>query len=64
MVIKDVPGWQCKYSYYGSYDDGLDKVLYHCAHTNCLRVTFAFVFNRDVTGRRMAEMLIEEIETE
>lgn len=64
VVIKDVPGWQCKYSYYGSYDDGLDKVLYHCAHTNCLRMTFAFVFNRDETGRRMAEMLIEEIETE
>jgi hypothetical protein len=64
VIIKDVPGWQCKYGYYGSYDDGLDKVLYHCAHTNCLRMTFGFVFNRDESGKRMAEMLIEEIETE
>lgn len=64
VIIKDVPGWQCKYGYYGSYDDGLDKVLYHCAHTNCLRMTFGFVFNRDETGRKMAEMLIQEIETE
>lgn len=63
VIIKDVPGWQCKYSYYGSYDDGLDKVIYHCAHTNCNRMTFAFVFNKDEAGKRMAEMLIEEIET-
>jgi len=63
VVIPDVKGWQCKYGYYGRYDDD-DKVLYHCAYTNCLRMTIAFVFNRDETGKNMAQMLIEEITSE
>jgi hypothetical protein len=62
VVIPDIKGWQCKYGYYGSYDDP-DKVLYHAARTNCLRSTVAFVFNGDERGRNMAEMLIDEIET-
>ena len=63
VIIKDIPGWQCKYGYYGSWDDGPEKLLYHAARTECLRTTVAFVFNRDESGKRMAEMLIEEIET-
>jgi len=62
VVIPDVKGWQCKYGYYGSYDEH-DKVLYHAARTNCLRSTIAFVFNADESGKRMAEHVIEEIET-
>lgn len=60
VVTPDVKGWQCKFGYYGSYDEP-DKVLYHAARTNCLRSTVAFVFNGDESGKQMAEMLIEEI---
>lgn len=63
VKIPDKPGWQCKYGYYGQYSEGPEKVCYHAAQTDCLRMTVAFVFNGDETGRRMAEMLIEEIET-
>lgn len=62
VVIPDVKGWQCKYGYYGTYDEP-DKVLYHAAKTNCLRTTVAFIFNGDETGKKMCDMLIEEIET-
>lgn len=62
VIIPDVKGWQCKYGYYGSYEEP-HRVLYHAAKTNCLRTTVAFVFNGDERGKSMAEMLIEEIET-
>jgi hypothetical protein len=62
IIIPDVQGWQCKYGYYGTYDEP-DKLLYHAARTNSLRCTMAFMFNCDETGRKMSEMLIEEIET-
>ena len=62
VVIPDVKGWQCKYGYYGTYDEP-DKLLYHAAKTNCLRATVAFVFNSDETAKRMAEHVVEEIET-
>ena len=62
VVIPDVEGWQCKYGYYGTYDE-YDKILYHAARTNCLRSTIAFVFNSDETGKRMAEHVVEEIQT-
>jgi hypothetical protein len=60
VVIPDVKGWQCKYGYYGTYDEP-EHVLYHAAKTNCLRCTVAFVFNGNRTGKNMAEMLIDEI---
>lgn len=62
IIIPDVKGWQCKFGYYGSYSEP-DKLLYHAARTNCLRTTVAFMFNGDERGKRMAEMLIEEIQT-
>jgi hypothetical protein len=62
VVIPDVEGWQCKYGYYGTYDEH-DKIVYHSARTNCLRSTIAFVFNSDETGKRMAEHVVEEIQT-
>ncbi len=60
VVIPDKKGWQCKFGYYGTYDE-TDKLLYHCARTNCLRFTIAFVFNADERGESMAQMLTEEI---
>lgn len=62
--IDDIPGWQCKYGYYGSYGEGMEHVLYHAAATHCWRMTIAFVFNSDETGRMMSEMLIDEIQSE
>ena len=61
--IQDQKGWQCKYGYFGSYQDGPHTLCYHKARTNCLRMSLGFTFNRDETGKKMAEMLIEEIET-
>lgn len=61
--IDDVPGWQCKYGYYGSYIEGKEKVLYHAAATNCWRMTIAFVFNKEESGREMSEMLIEDLQS-
>jgi len=60
VVVPDVKGWQCKFGYYGTYDEQ-DKLMYHAASTNCLRATIAYMFNPDETGKQMAEMLIEDI---
>lgn len=62
ITIKDQKGWQCKYGYYGSYAEP-DNVLYHCAATNCWRMTIAFVFNKDETGRMMSEMMVEDLQS-
>lgn len=61
VTIPDVKGWQCKSGYYGSYEDGMDKVVYHCAATNCWRMTVAFVYNRGESGKYMAEMMLDDI---
>ena len=60
--IPDIAGWQCKYGYYGTYDEP-ERLCYHAASTNCLRTTVAYVFNADERGKMMAEMVVEEIET-
>lgn len=60
IVVPDVKGWQCKFGYYGTYDEP-DKLIYHAAKTNCLRATIAYMFNPNETGKQMAEMLIEDI---
>lgn len=60
VVVPDIKGWQCKFGYYGSYDEP-NKLMYHAAKTNCLRATIAYMFNPDETGKQMAEMLIEDI---
>lgn len=62
ITIPDVKGWQCKAGYYGHYGEE-DKVLYHCAVADCWRMTIAFVFNREDSGRQMAEMALEDIST-
>jgi hypothetical protein len=65
VVIEDKPGWQCKMGYYGCYESSADgrEIVYHMAETECLRATVAFIFNVDETGKKMAEMLLEEIQT-
>jgi hypothetical protein len=63
VTIPDKPGWQCKYGYYGSYKDNPESLLYHAAYTNCWRATIAYVFNRDETGKKMCQMLLEELST-
>jgi len=62
ITIPDVKGWQCKAGYYGRYDEA-NKVLYHCAATDCWRMTIAFVFNAEESGMQMAEMALEDIST-
>ena len=63
VVIPDVAGWQCKYGFFGSYEDGPLSLCYHRARTNCMRMTLGFTFDRSENGKKMAEMLIEEIQT-
>jgi len=44
VTIPDVPGWQCKMGYFGSYDDP-ETLCYHSAKTECWRISVAYVFN-------------------
>jgi hypothetical protein len=41
--VPDVKGWQCKMGYFGSYDQP-ERVCWHAASTDCLRITCAYVF--------------------
>ena len=41
--VPDVEGWQCKMGYFGSYDQP-DRLCWHAASTDCLRITCAYVF--------------------
>jgi len=41
--VQDVPGWQCKMGYFGAYHQP-DKLCYHAASTDCLRISVAYVF--------------------
>ncbi len=61
VVIPDVKGWQCKAGYFGSYTDGMDRVVYHAAKTNCLRMTVAFVLDRSELSVGMQDWVIEDI---
>jgi hypothetical protein len=61
VVIPDVKGWQCKAGYFGSYSDGEDRLVYHTARTNCLRMTVAFVLDRSEMSVDMQNWVIEDI---
>ena len=61
VVIPDVKGWQCKAGYFGSYSDGEDRLVYHTARTNCLRMTVAFVLDRSEMSVGMQNWVIEDI---
>ena len=60
VTIPDVIGWQCKSGYYGHYGQK-DELIYHCAATNCWRMTIAFVFNKSEMGEEMSKMALEDI---
>jgi hypothetical protein len=62
IIVQDVPGWQCKAFYFGSYEDDPKDVVYHMASTDCWRMTISYIFDR--THKQFWKDVIEEIETE
>jgi hypothetical protein len=62
VVVPDVPGWQCKAFYFGSYEDKPEDIIYHMASTDCWRMTVSYIFDRH--HKQFWEDVIEEIETE
>ena len=63
VVMQDVPGWQCKASYFGAYDEPAHKLVYHTASTDCWRITVSYVFNREEMSLGLQEDVIEEIKS-
>ena len=64
VVIPDVKGWQCKAGYFGSYEDGIEKVVYHTAANTSdtgLRMTLAFVLDRSEMSSGIQNWVIEDI---
>lgn len=66
VTIPDVKGWQCKAGYFGAYEDGMDKVVYHSARNTGkgLRMTIAFVLDRSEMSSGIQEWVIEDIREE
>lgn len=60
ITIPDVPGWQCKSVYYGSYDTP-DKIVYHTASTNCWRMTQSFLLNNSDESLTLVEQIKDDI---
>lgn len=44
--IQDKKGWNCKAGYFGSQFEK-DRIVYHCASTNCWRMTLSFTLGHD-----------------
>ena len=63
IVMQDVPGWQCKASYFGAYDEPAHKLVYHTASTDCWRITVSYIFNREELSLGIQEDVIEEIKS-
>lgn len=42
IQIKDEKGWNAKTFYFGSYEDGPEKLVYHASSNNCLRYSMGF----------------------
>ena len=63
VTIPDVKGWQCKAGYFGSYQDGYDKIVYHAArnHGKGLRLTIAFTLDRSELSQGLQDWVIEDI---
>lgn len=66
VTIPDVKGWQCKAGYFGAYQDGMDKVVYHAARNygKGMRMTIAFVLDRSEMSAGIQEWVIEDIREE
>jgi len=61
--MPDVKGWQCKMGYFGSYDEP-ERLCYHAASTECLRISVAYVFAApfQVSGEGIWQDVIDDIE--
>jgi hypothetical protein len=62
VIVPDVPGWQCKAFYFGSYDDDPNDIVYHMASTDCWRMTISYTFDR--YHKQFWKDVIEDIEIE
>lgn len=60
VLVKDVPGWQAKGFYFGSYNDHPNDLVYHMASTDCWRMTISYTF--DLTHKEFWEDAIDELE--
>ena len=60
VLVQDVPGWQAKSFYFGTYEDGNEKIVYHMASTDCWRMTIGYMFDRH--HKQYWEDMIEELE--
>tara|TARA_B100001094_G_C18021009_1_gene715097 strand:+ start:73 stop:732 length:660 start_codon:yes stop_codon:yes gene_type:complete len=56
--IPDVQGWQCKMGYFGGYDQP-ERVCWHAASTECLRISVAYVF---AEAEGLHQDIIDDIE--
>lgn len=70
VTIQDVPGWQCRWYYFGRYDEP-DHHCWHAAYAGCDRITLAYKFINDRIGTDtdakaiiLRDQLIEDIEAE
>lgn len=63
IKIKDLPGWQCKVGYFGSYSDPPKTLLYHSAKTTCWRMTISFTFDRSEESLKLKEWIVNDIES-
>lgn len=62
VLVKDIPGWQAKAFYFGSYQDHPNDLVYHVASTDCWRMTISYTF--DLVHKDFWEDAISEIEKE
>ena len=72
VTIPDVPGWQCRWYYFGLKNEP-EHHCWHAAYTGCDRVTLAYkVFNgfegkndsQDILAQNLRDQIIEDIENE
>lgn len=45
ITVQDEPGWNLKAGYFGAY--GSEDVVYHCARTECWRMTLSYTLGHD-----------------
>jgi len=62
IKMQDKPGWQCKLGYFAAYQDNPADLVYHCAKTECWRMTISFVFDRSEQSQKLQEWIIEDIQ--
>jgi hypothetical protein len=58
VTMHDKVGWNCKMGYFGSYHEP-DKIFYHSAYTDCVRISIAYIFSQ---AENFWKDVIEDIE--